>query len=235
MSLLANNEIIKISIILNRNSDVIFFKNLFSWINQYLNIDVNYINDFNKSKLDEIDSSVDFCFVHFIPDYEPLFAWNFYSTIHEINKKFKMIFILNEFSKTDFNLFKNGGDDIIYMDNDFQFIKWKFFSLLRRKWDESNTKFTLIRNGVVIDLIKRKVIKNNKEINITKKEFQLLAILVEEFNSKRSFTTKQKIYKSIYKDNNIDNSRVVDQLIFRLKNKLGKDFISIEKKGIRII
>ena len=146
-----------------------------------------------------------------------------------------MVFLLNEIAETDFQFLKNGGDDIIYLNTDFENLKWKFFSLLRRFWDTSHSKFVLIRNGILVDLIKQKVIINDEEVNITKKEFQLLSILVEEFNTNQQIISKHKIYRQLYNDTHSDNTRVVDQLIFRLKRKLGEGFIKIEKNGIHII
>ena len=79
------------------------------------------------------------------------------------------------------------------------------------------------------------MIINDEEVNITKKEFQLLSILVEEFNTNQQIISKHKIYRQLYNDTHSDNTRVVDQLIFRLKRKLGEGFIKIEKNGIHII
>lgn len=231
------NEIIKIKVILNPQSDKTIFENVFTWSQDYLQIDVQFIENVNNIKdLKKVISNADFCFVHLQNNSKnKLFAWDFYSWIHEINSKFKMVFLLNEVTETDFQFFKNGGDDIIYLNTDFENLKWKFFSLLRRFWDTSHSKFILIRNGILVDLIKQKVIINDEEVNITKKEFQLLSILVEEFNTNQQIISKHKIYRQLYNDTHSDNTRVVDQLIFRLKRKLGEGFIKIEKNGIHII
>ena len=234
--LVNKKEKIKIKIVLNQESNKELFEKIFTWSSDYLELDVSYIDNIENIKdIKKIISNVDFCFIHFYPQYNKLFAWEFYSWMHDINTKFKMIFVVDQFSEEDFQLFKNGGDDIIYLDRSFENLKWKFFSLLRRFWDTSHSKLTLIRNGVLVDLVKQKVIINDKEVNITKKEFQLLAILVEEYNTTQEIISKQKLYRMIYNDTHYDNTRVVDQLIFRLKRKLGTDFIKIEKNGIRII
>ena len=234
--LVNKKEKIKIKIVLNQESNKELFEKIFTWSSDYLELDVSYIDNIENIKdIKKIISNVDFCFIHFYPRYNKLFAWEFYSWMHDINTKFKMIFVVDQFSEEDFQLFKNGGDDIIYLDRSFENLKWKFFSLLRRFWDTSHSKLTLIRNGVLVDLVKQKVIINDKEVNITKKEFQLLAILVEEYNTTQEIISKQKLYRMIYNDTHYDNTRVIDQLIFRLKRKLGTDFIKIEKNGIRII
>lgn len=229
------NEKIKIKVVLNPQSDRNLFTSIFAWAQDYLDLEVHYIDLISNIKdLKKIISNVDFCFVHFYSKYNRLFAWDFYSWMHDINSKFKLIFLTTHNSSKDFQFFKNGADDLIYLDQDYENLKWKFFALLRRFWDTSHSKFTLIRNGILVDLIKQKVIINDKEVNITKKEFQLLSILVEEFNTTQQIISKQKIYRILYNDTHYDNTRVVDQLVFRLKKKLGRDFIGIEKNGIKI-
>ena len=236
MNELVKKEKIKIKVILNQESNKEVFEKVFAWAEDYLELEITYIDNIENIKdIKKVISNVDFCFIHFLSQYDKLFAWEFYSWMHDINSKFKMIFVVNQYSENDFQLFKNGADDIIYLDKNFENLKWKIFSLLRRFWDTSHSKFTLIRNGILVDLIKQKVIINEKEVNITKKEFQLLSILVEEFNTTQQIISKQKIYRILYNDTHYDNTRVVDQLIFRLKKKLGPDFIGIEKNGIKII
>ena len=45
---------------------------------------------------------------------------------------------------------------------------------------------------------KRKVIKNNVDMSITKKEFEVLSILVEEFHNENKFCSKNILFKKIY-------------------------------------
>lgn len=240
-----SNKKINIKIVLHKNSNKELFENIFDYISNWLNLSITYIEDFSNDKNIELtkieNEKIDFFFIDFQKKFEYIFAWNFYAKMHENNKNFKLILIKNTIEYDDIRYFKNGADDIIYINPDFyndysfEFLKWKFFSLLRRKWDYSKTVHTLIKNGVIIDLIKRHVIINNKEINITKKEFDVLGILVEEFNNKNNFLTKNKLFKKIYKVENKGNSRVIDQVIFRLKNKFPNDFFLIDKrKGIKI-
>lgn len=226
-----------IKVFWNKNDDVSELKKIFQEIKDYFDFSIEYLSSYdeNSANLKEKIKNVDFCFIFQSKKYQDMFSWNLYSTIHENNKEFKLVFLNNSYCENDYILFKNGADDIIYLDKNFQNLKWKFLSLLRRRWDDSHTKHVLIRNGVVIDLLKHKVILNNKEINITKKEFELLAILVEEFNKDSPAISKHKLYKLIYKDNKNDNSRIIDQLFFRLKQKIGKDFFFSEKNTIKII
>lgn len=244
---LISKENINITVVLNPNSNLSFFQSIFEYVSIYLKIDVEYVSiaQFNEKNTNEIsvrkEKVVDFIFVDFIKEYEYIFAWNFYSKMHNINRNFKLVLFRDKIDENDIKYFKNGADDIIYTNEQYyedkeKYLKWKIFSLLRRKWDYSHQETILNRNGVIIDLVKRKVIKNNKEIKISTKEFDILTLLVEEFNTKeQKFISKNKIFKSIYGINNKDNSRVVDVTLFRLKQKFPDGFFVWDKrKGIKI-
>ncbi|MBD5423265.1 MAG: response regulator transcription factor [Mycoplasma sp.] len=239
---------INIKVILKPDSDIVFFKNIFNYVSDYLNINVSYIDNFsiknNSSNLRiNNEEKVDYFFVDFIKKYEYIFAWNFYSKLHDLNKDFKLVLFKEQIENDDVKYFKNGVDDIMYTsdlyytdkENKEKYLRWKLFALLRRRWDDSHSQLVLMRSGVIIDLIKRKVIINTKEVKITSKEFEVLSILIEEFNKKNNYTSKKKLFKKIYGVDNNDNSRVIDQLIFRLKNKFSEGFFDIDKhKGIKI-
>lgn len=236
----SNYNEININVILNEKSRCSFFEEIFNWAKTYININVSFIelNSTNdKNILNNIKTEdFDFYFVDYMKKYSDFFSWDFYSSLHNKNKRFTLVMFLEEYRSDDFQIFKNGADDIIYNNYNFDDIKWKVFSLLRRHWSFIKKDKILIRNGVVIDLYKEKVITNNKEIHLTKKEMELLSILVDEFNKNHeNFITKRECYKKIYNMKNHDNSRLIDQLIFRIKKKLGKNFFEINKKGIRIL
>ncbi len=229
---------INIVVVLKKNSNIELFKELFDYSKNYLNLNIVYLQKFDVSYINE-KQLIDFYFIDMDKNFEHVFSWNFYSQMHELNKSFKLILFKDLIDKDDVRYFKNGADDIIYTnkklykDND-EYLRWKLFSLLRRKWDDSHISTTLIRSGVIIDLIKRKVIINNKEIKMTIKEFQVLEILITEFYKKNNFCSKNKLFKKIYGTNNSQNSRAIDQIIFRLKNKFNNDFFEINRNGIRI-
>ncbi|WP_022935048.1 winged helix-turn-helix domain-containing protein [Mesomycoplasma moatsii] len=239
-----NKKQINIIVVLNKNSNLELFQNIFDYISIYLKLNVMYIKNFDTKKIqevnDKLNEKIDFYFVDIIKEYEYIFSWNFYSKMHSFNNLFKLIVFKNQIDDDDIKYYKNGVDDIVYMSDKYysdkeKYIKWKIFSLLRRKWDNYHKDTTLIRNGVIIDLIKRQVVVNNKNIKITNKEFEVLNILIIEFNKKNNFSSKNKLYKKIYGVENKENSRVIDQLIFRLKNKISNGFFEIDKrKGIRI-
>lgn len=245
---LISKKNINITFVVNQNSDIDFFKKIFNSISIYLKLNVTYYNVNKKNVLDIYEvtqkegGKIDFIFIDFIKDFEYFFAWNFYSKMHQLNKNFKLVLFKNEIDDDDIKYFKNGADDIIHTNEKYyqdkeRYIKWKLFSLLRRKWDTSHKETILNKNGVIVDLVKRIVIVNNKEIKITNKEFAVLTLLVNMFNNgDNKFLSKNKIFKEIYGKNNDFNSRVVDVLLHRLKNKLPINFFEWDKrKGIKIV
>lgn len=233
---------INIKVVLHSDSNKELFENIFNYIKEYLNIKVVFIEE--KDILNNTDQLItneviDFYFIDFLKEYEYIFSWNFYSKIHKLNSDFKLVLFKKDIESNDVKYFKNGADDIIYTNKKYypqyeDYIKWKIFSLLRRKWNVYHSKLVLIRNGFVIDLLKRKVIKNNVDMSITKKEFEVLSILVEEFHNENKFCSKNILFKKIYGVDNNMNSRVIDQIIFRLKKKFGSNFFEINNKGIKI-
>ncbi len=238
---------LNIKVVLNPTSNIELFQKLFDYISDYLNINVSYIQNFSIKDLENLSinniEKIDFFFVDFIKSYEYIFAWNFYSKLHELNANFQLVLFKDKIDNNDIQYFKNGADNIIYISDDYydseenkeKYLRWKLFSILRRKWDDSHSKLVLIHNGVIIDLIKRKVVVNNKEVNMTNKGFQILEILMKEFFGKKNFVSKDRIFKKIYGIDNKQKSRVVDQMIFQLKNKLPDNFLEIDKhKGIKI-
>ncbi|MGL5732777.1 MAG: winged helix-turn-helix domain-containing protein, partial [Metamycoplasmataceae bacterium] len=67
----------------------------------------------------------------------------------------------------------------------------------------------------------------------TKKELQLMNILMTDASG--NYISKQKIFSTIWNDTGEDYTRVVDQVIFKIKKKVGKQVFEIGKRGIKII
>jgi len=70
-----------------------------------------------------------------------------------------------------------------------------------------------------IDIEKRIVLENNKEINLTTLEFDLLILLV---NNKNISFSREDILKKVWNDDYIGSDRVVDDLVRRVRKKLPK-------------
>ncbi len=223
---------LKILIIANQKTDKTLWDQLLQVAQEYFNITWDYLNFLNQDNWQDFEVP-DVLFIDFQEDYNSIFNWEFYDKCHTKNHIFLQIMILETFNKNDYKLFKHGADEIIYKNDGFEFLKWKIISMLRRSWDSHSKKTTIMCKGMILDKNKNRFYFNETQIHLTKKELQLMDLLMTNVNA--GFITKRKIFVSLWDDQGEDNSRVVDQIIFKIKKKLGKEVFEITKKGIKII
>lgn len=70
---------------------------------------------------------------------------------------------------------------------------------------------------ITIDTCSRKVFKNNEEIELTAKEFDLLCVLVK---NKNKALTREVLYENVWKEEYLASTRTLDLHIQRLRKKL---------------
>ena len=91
----------------------------------------------------------------------------------------------------------------------------------------------LYLDDICIDTYSRKVTRNNIEINLTNKEYELLLLFVR---NKNIALFRDRIYEVIWGENDIGDSRTVDLHVQRLRKKTGleKKLVSVYKIGYRL-
>lgn len=127
-----------------------------------------------------------------------------------------------------------GVDEFLAKDMDKDIIIHRILNLIKdvEKNDERfiNCDFEKLR----LDLIERRVYKNNKLVNITEKEFLILRYLLE---NKNEIISREKLLQSIWKyAPNLDKVevRTIDAHIKNLRKKLGLSCIlSVRGEGYR--
>ncbi len=196
----------------------------------YLNIVWSYLKFDSIENWDNIDVP-DVLFIDFKEGYEKKFNWELYSKCHDKNPIFLQVVILQKFDTEDYQFYKFGSDEIIYKDDGYNYLKWKIIAMLRRSWDSHSKKTTIIYKGMILDNIKNTFYFNDSKIHLTKKELQLMNLLMSNING----VSKRKIFKKLWDDDGEDYTRVVDQIIFKIKKKIGKQVFEIKKNGIKII
>lgn len=114
-----------------------------------------------------------------------------------------------------------GADD--YLEKPFAFSELlaRIQVLLRRHQPARSQATTLQKFGVQLDLLKREVTRDGVKIDLQTKEFALLEYFLR--NPERVLT-KTMILENVYGYNFDTQTNVVDVLIFRLRNKIDKDF-----------
>ena len=123
-----------------------------------------------------------------------------------------------------------GADD--YLGKPFEIIELlaRVESVLRRY---HKTEEVLEAGDLVIDVVSRVVKKNGEVVNLTKKEFDLLVMFVQNRNIA---LFREKIYENVWESEYTGDSRTVDLHVQRLSRKVGwEDKIKpVYKVGYRL-
>ena len=110
-----------------------------------------------------------------------------------------------------------GSDDYITKQYSPKELVLRVNNIIKRVYSESSEKIKY--ENYIIDLDKRIVTENNKEIILTSLEFDLLAMLIKNKNKQFS---RDDILNNIWGYNYFGNDRVVDDLVRRLRKKMPK-------------
>jgi len=126
--------------------------------------------------------------------------------------------------------FDAGGDDYITKPVKPKVLISRIKALLKRfksATEEPESEGHLIkRSNLVIDKEKYIVIKDNNELVLPKKEFELLVLLISKPD--RVFT-RDEIFSAVWGDNIIVGDRTIDVHIRKLREKIGDDHIKTIK------
>ncbi len=125
-----------------------------------------------------------------------------------------------------------GSDDYMTKPYSSKELVLRVNNIMKRVYKNSKENI-LNYNNYTIDLTKRLVTKDNKEIKMTTLEFDLLLLLLK--NKDKCFS-REEILISVWGEDYFGSDRVVDDLIRRLRKKLPN--IKIEAKygyGYRLI
>ncbi|MBE9480699.1 MAG: response regulator transcription factor [Bacteroidetes bacterium] len=118
---------------------------------------------------------------------------------------------------TGFNL---GADDYIPKPFSIKEVIARVKAVIKRTSDEFESKEELIIiKGLILDKVKKKLFVDNKTVYLTKKEFEILQLLMQYIG--RIFS-RDEILDRIWKNEVIVIDRTVDVNITRLRKKIGK-------------
>lgn len=115
--------------------------------------------------------------------------------------------------------FSMGGDDYISKPFSVKEVLARVKALLKRTTPvgmAANTK--LLFGGLSVDLSTQRVKTDDQEVSLTRKEFEILALLAQ---ASPNVLTRAEILHSVWGDNEFVLDRTVDVHITRLRKKLG--------------
>ncbi|MFZ4399577.1 MAG: response regulator transcription factor [Bacteroidales bacterium] len=114
--------------------------------------------------------------------------------------------------------FEAGADDYITKPIKPKIITSRVKALLRRFKEAEQTKEIVELRDIIIDKEKYLVIKDNKEIVLPRKEFELLSILCSKPNK---VFTRSEIFSKVWGDDVIVGDRTIDVHIRKIREKIG--------------
>lgn len=117
---------------------------------------------------------------------------------------------------TGFNV---GADDYIAKPFSIRELQARVKTILKRtrKIDESAEKLLLTLGNIAIDIVTKRLLINDKKIDLTRKEFEILSLLAK--NQGRIFS-REEILARIWDNDVIVTDRTVDVNITRLRKKM---------------
>lgn len=122
--------------------------------------------------------------------------------------------------------FEVGADDYINKPIKPRVLISRIKALLRRKSKPEEPSNKIDVGGLQIDREKYIVIKENKEIVLPKKEFELLSLLASKPGK---VFTREVILEKVWGDDVVVGDRTIDVHIRKLREKLGEDFFKTVK------
>jgi two-component system alkaline phosphatase synthesis response regulator PhoP len=119
--------------------------------------------------------------------------------------------------------FEVGADDYITKPVRPRVLVSRIKALLRRKNSpKSQQKENVVIEGIVIDREKYTVTKDGKQIDLRKKEFELLALLAEKPGK---VFTRDAILNTVWGNEVVVGDRTIDVHVNKLREKVGEQYI----------
>lgn len=159
---------------------------------------------------------------------------NGYDIIKEIRKENELVPVIFT-SARDQDLDKIlglelGSDDYITKPYSPKELVLRVNNIIKRVYG-TNDQSIIKYDNYVINLDKRKVTQENKEIRLTTLEFDLLMYLL---NNKGKQLSREEILDKVWQEDYFGSDRVVDDLIRRLRKKMNINVQSIYGYGYRL-
>ncbi len=129
--------------------------------------------------------------------------------------------------------FEAGADDYITKPIKPKLLVSKVKALLRRFKEKEDDSSIIKAGDLIINREEYKIVKNNEEINLPKKEFELLALLASK--PERVFK-REDILNNVWGNDVIVGGRTIDVHIRKLREKIGDNrFKTVKGVGYKFV
>lgn len=129
--------------------------------------------------------------------------------------------------------FEAGADDYITKPIKPKVLLMRIKALLRRSGRQVESEGVFRGKNIVIDRERYLVTKDNTELNLPKKEFELLSLLVSQPGK---VFTRSAILSSVWGNDVVVGDRTIDVHIRKLREKLGDDcFRTVKGVGYKFV
>lgn len=147
----------------------------------------------------------------------------------EQNNSVPIIFLTAKDTENDLLTgFSLGADDYISKPFSINELTARVKAVLKRSDPGKSKSETPVRYGEVeLDNVRKRVIIGNEKIELTRKEFEILKLLIENHGK---IYSREDILNIVWEKDVIVTNRTVDVNITRLRNKLGKHGALIKNK-----
>ncbi len=137
----------------------------------------------------------------------------------ELQLTVPIIFLTAKTSENDLLTgFNVGGDDYISKPFSIKEVIARTKAILKRGIAETHSPKLLKVNDLEVDTASKTVSIDNKTVNLTRKEFEILVLLIKH---QGQFISREDILNRIWSDDVIVTERNVDVNIARLRKKIG--------------
>jgi two-component system alkaline phosphatase synthesis response regulator PhoP len=147
----------------------------------------------------------------------------------EQNNPIPIIFLTAKDTENDLLTgFSLGADDYISKPFSLNELTARVKAVLKRSESgKSNSKVPVNYGDVELDTVRKRVIIDNEKIELTRKEFEILKLLIENHGK---IYSREDILNIVWEKDVIVTNRTVDVNITRLRNKLGKQGALLKNK-----
>ncbi|MFO7619792.1 MAG: response regulator transcription factor [Bacteroidales bacterium] len=151
----------------------------------------------------------------------PMSGFRFADTLRkELDNNVPIIFLTARDKENDILTgFSLGADDYIAKPFSVNELTARIKAVLKRSEKEKNKMQAIVKFGdIELDTMRKRVIINDEKVDLTKKEYEILKLLLE--NQVRVFS-REDLLKRVWGNEVIVTERTVDVNITRLRSKLG--------------